>query len=236
MPTLTPFCTDIDLLHWEPNLLRDAAFVSQTLIAGTGALDGTSFTISAGSLEDAKVTRDMAIVIGGDVNGCFPITSVDSETELTLSVLYDRLSTPAADELPEGVGAAPPPPEAVAIAAAAAPSIAYTIRTFKAQRLIVSELLAQAAGTDRARRNERPATITSPSALRRPCALGTLQMIYSALAAAAGEDAAHFSTRADLYERLYRRALRSTTVSIDLDGDGEPDVQRALNVLDLQRA
>ena len=26
------FCTDIDLLHWEPNILRDAAFASQTLI------------------------------------------------------------------------------------------------------------------------------------------------------------------------------------------------------------
>jgi hypothetical protein len=229
----TPFCTDIDLLHWEPNLLRDAAFVSQTLIAGTGALDGTTFTLSAGSLTSAKVARDMAIVLDGPVNGCFPITSIDSETELTISVLYDRLSAPAADEQGSEEVAAP---EAVAVAAAAAPSIAFSIRTFKPQRLIVSELLAQAAGTDRARRNEVPAQITSPSVLRRPCALGTLQMIYSALAAAAGEDAAHLATRADLYERLYRRALRSTTVSIDLDGDGRPDVERALNVLDLQRA
>jgi len=25
------FCKDVDLLHWEPNLFRDAAFASQAL-------------------------------------------------------------------------------------------------------------------------------------------------------------------------------------------------------------
>ena len=30
------FCNDIDLLHWEPNILRDAAFVAivQIIISG----------------------------------------------------------------------------------------------------------------------------------------------------------------------------------------------------------
>ena len=36
------FCTDTDLLPWEPNLLREASFASQTLLTGTGDLAGLS--------------------------------------------------------------------------------------------------------------------------------------------------------------------------------------------------
>jgi len=43
------------------------------------------------------------------------------------------------------------------------------------------------------------------------------------------------NVRVDLYERLYRRALRNTRVDLDLNGDGRADTVRALNVLELQR-
>src|SRR5688500_6642122 len=85
------FCTDIDLLHWEPNILVDAAFASQTLITGTGNLAGTTFTIASGSFTTAHVTADQAMVLSGSVAGAFPIVSVDSATQLTLSVLYDGI-------------------------------------------------------------------------------------------------------------------------------------------------
>ena len=29
---MTTYCTDVDLIQWEPNLLKDAAFASQTLL------------------------------------------------------------------------------------------------------------------------------------------------------------------------------------------------------------
>ena len=35
---MTTYCTDVDLITWEPNVLKDAAFASQTLIAGTADL------------------------------------------------------------------------------------------------------------------------------------------------------------------------------------------------------
>ena len=221
MPSLT-YCSDVDLLHWEPNVLREAAFASQTLLAGTGALAGTTFTIPAGSFADANVSAEHVIVLGGEVNGCFPIVEVTSGTQLTLSVLYDDLSDPAeADPSPVGTVA----------------SVPFTIRTFWPQRLIATEMLQQAAGAGAARPGETPAAIVNPgSSVRRTCTLGTLQMIYSALAAAVGDDSEHYRVRADLYERLYRRAIRNTKVEIDLDGDGQADTARALNVLSLRRA
>ncbi|HEV2294580.1 MAG TPA: hypothetical protein VGR35_12055 [Tepidisphaeraceae bacterium] len=76
--------------------------------------------------------------------------------------------------------------------------------------------------------------MTNPIALKKPAVLGTLQMIYSALAAAAATPQT-LATRAELYERLYRRALRNTVVELDLNGDGEADTVRPLNVMQLQR-
>lgn len=212
------FCNDIDLLHWEPNVLKDAVFASQTLLAGTGDLSGTAFTLGGGSLTAAHVTPDMVIVLSGGVEGTFPIVTVDSATQLTLSALYDGLF--------------PASGEAVATPVATVSGLNFAIRTFWPQRRVISELLLQAAGLDPT--DDAAASIVNPQSLTRACALGTLHMIYSALAAAA-EEPKNLLVRAELYERLYRRALRSATVEIDSDGDGRGDVTRMLNVLQLQR-
>src|SRR5437762_851408 len=115
---MTTYCTDVDLIQWEPNLLKDAAFASQTLIAGTANLAGSTLTI--------------------------------------------------------------------------------------------------------------------PQSLTRACAMGTLQMIYSALAAVSGAPA-EYKVRAELYEKLYGRAMRSARVELDLNGDGIADCRRDLSVLQLTR-
>jgi hypothetical protein len=214
---MIPYATDLDLLHWEPNLLRDAAFASQTLISGTGNLAGTSFTISSGSFTDAKAQIDQLVKLGPPFDGTYPIVAVNGATEITLSVMYDGLFPESGDRVPGPVGSAS--------------AVTYAIRTFYPQRAIVSELILQAAGL----KPDQSLAVLNPLALRRPCALGSLQMIYSALAAAA-TDPAHFVVRADLYERLYRRALRSAQVELDLDGDGVAESRRALNVLELRRA
>lgn len=215
----TTFATDVDLLHWEPNLLRDATFASQTLPSGTADLSGTTLTIPGTpfTLEDTKIQSSHVIFLGNPFDGSYPIVSVESATELTLSVLYDGLFP---DE-GESAEAAP---------VGTATGISFAIRTFFAQRAIVSELLLQASGLEP---NQSDA-ILNPNALRRPCTLGTLQMIYSAIAAAA-ENPTDFTVRADLYERLYRRALRNTVVEVDLDQDGTPESRRALNVLAMVR-
>src|SRR5690348_6050683 len=201
------FCNDIDLLHWEPNILKDAAFVSQTLISGSGDLTGTVFTIGSGSFNAAHVTADGAIVLGGSILGTFPILSVDSATQLTISVLYDGLYPAAGD------------PTASPITTAS--GVDYAIRTFWPQRRVMSELLLQAAGLDPT--DDAADSIINPQSLKRACTLGTLHMIYSALAAAA-EDPKNLNARVSLYETLYRRALRNAKVEIDADGDGRADI------------
>jgi hypothetical protein len=214
------FCTDVDLLHWEPNLFRDAVFASQQLLGGTGDLAGTAFTVGAGSLSDAHVAAEQVIVLSGAVAGSYPILSVNSATQLTLSVLYDGL-------YPEqGSGVASP----VGTAAA----LNYAIRTFWPQRKIVSDLLLRGAGIGPEFSGREEARVVNAEALRRPCVLGALQMIYSALAAAEADPTNH-SVRAELYERLYRRALMQTRVEVDLDGDGEGDAVRRLCVGELKR-
>ena len=216
-------CTDTDLLHWEPNLLREAAFASQTLLTGTGDLAGTMFTVDgpvgAPTLLAAHVAADQVIVLTGGTSGSYPIVSVNSATQLTISVLYDGLFPVS------GAGVASP--------VGNADNLSFAIRTFWPQRRVVSDLLLAAAGLNPTR-EDLGDVVTNPQTLRKAAVLGTLHMIYSALAAAAAEPES-LSTRADLYERLYRRALRNTVVELDLNGDGAADAVRPLNVLQLQR-
>ena len=213
------FCTDIDLLHWEPNICRDAAFASQTLIGGTGDLAGTTFTIASGSFEAAHVTADEVIVLTGGTSGSYPIISVDGATQLTISALYDGLFPTSGDPMPTPPGTAN--------------GLTFAIRTFWPQRRIISEMILTAAGLDPADAAAAD-KILNPSALTRACTLGTLHLIYSALAAVA-EEPDNLIVRVDLYERLYRRALGAARVELDLNGDGRADTMRTLSVVEFVR-
>ena len=208
------FCTDADLLHWEPNLFREAAFASQTLLAGAADLAGTSLTLAAGSLIDAHVAADHVVQLSGAIAGSYPIVSVESATQLTLSVLHGE--------------------EVAPVPAGSAAGLSFAIRTFGPQRRIISAFLLRAAGIGPETDAPAGAAIINPEALRRPCVLGTLHLVHSALAAAA-EEPAQLIVRAELYERLYRRSLEQTVLQLDLNADGRADAIRRLNVVNLVR-
>jgi len=214
------FCTDLDLLHWEPNIFRDAAFASQTLLTGSASLAGTTLTIASGSLTAAHATADSVVVLAGSIAGSFPIVSVDSATVCTISVMYEQLFPDDGDPVPSPVGTGT--------------GLTFTIRTFWPQRSIVSELLKQTAGIEPTSDPFNMPQIVNPKALKRACMLGTFQMIYNALAAATGAPD-EYAARAELYQQLYRHAMRSTNVEIDLNNDGVADERRQLNVLRLAR-
>ena len=219
MPT---YSDDIDLLSYEPHVFRDAAWASQALFTGTGDLAGTTLTlVGGGTLASTPVEpRNVVVLAGTGVNGTYPIVTRASNTQLTISTLYDDLLPPGS-----AAGASP---------VATAAGLTVAVRTFSPQASIVSGLLTQACGIVAGTGDEQTVTIVNPTALRMPCALGTLAMIYGTLAAAAGADA-NLRARADLYDRAYRRAMRSVVAHLDIDGDGVPDVVRRLNVLELAR-
>lgn len=217
---MTIFCTDSDLLLWEPNLLSEAAIAAQTLIAGSADLAGTTLTLSSGALIDAHVEADQVVVLGGAISGCYPIVSVDSATAMTLSILYEGVAGDAEPKVPSGIGSAT--------------GLTFSVRTFWAQRRVTSELLGQAIGLTPGTEAEATTTILNPEALRRACVLGTIHMIYSILSAAV-EAPEVYAIRTDLYQRLFRRELRNAIVHLDCDGDGRADIVRRLNVVTLKR-
>jgi len=209
------FATDIDLLLWEPKLLEEAAFASQILLSGSCDLNATAITIASGSFIDSKVQAGNVVVLAGSIAGCFPIVTVDSATELNISALYADLSEPLVE------------PSVIGTAA----GLTFSIRTFWAQRQIVSDLILATAGLNPDVTGDQ--ILLTPS-LRRACALGSLQMIYNAIAATADETH-HHAIRASVYGKLYRRALRLVRLEIDTNGDGEAEIHRDLNISSLIR-
>jgi hypothetical protein len=212
------FASDIDLLQWEPNIMSDAAGAAQTLVSGSGNLVDKVFTItSGGSLLEARVTDDHVIVLSGAISGSYAVFNVNGSAALTISVLYDQLDVAG-------------PEEASPWVQGQANGLNFVIRTFWPQRKSVSERLLQAAGITPG----SAGMIVNPQVLRRPCALGTLQVIFSALASAS-ESPASLTARAELYEKLYRRSLRGVVVEIDRNGDGVVDLKRPLGIVQLRR-
>jgi hypothetical protein len=217
------FCNDVDLLYWEPDVLKEAAFASQTIGVGAGAVSGTTFSMTSSSptFIEQKVAPGQVIVLSGALAGCYAITGVTGAYVLEISALYDDLFPDSG-----------PPPAPVGLGVAS--GLGYAIRTFFAQRKVVSDLLLQSVGIVPGSAQAQTAAVLNPSVLRRACVLGTLQMIYSAIAAAASEPAA-FTVRAELYERLYRRSLLSAQVDLDLDGDGRADARRSPGLVRMVR-
>lgn len=209
------FATDIDLLHWEPSLLEEAPFPSQILLAGSCDLDESALTIETGSFTDAQVQVGNVVVLTGAIAGTFPITAVDSATQIQVSALYDQLSP---DFIPSKVGTAT--------------GLTFSIRTYWAQRQMASDLILATAGLDPEEFGEK-VLITAP--LKRACVLGTLQMIYNAIAIGEPQDNHPNAIRSNLYGKYFRKSLRQVKLEIDTDGDGEAEIIKDLNVCLLKR-
>lgn len=209
------FCTDIDLLRWEPNIASEAAFSTQTLLIATGTLSGTTLTLSSGSFTQSQVRPGFVACLSGGIAGCFPIISIESATTCTLSVMYDGLDATPAELVSPGT----------------AVDLGLIVRSFYPQRRIISDLLSRMAGVEPAGSE----VILNADEFRRPCVLGTLHMIYSAMATVSAESRSELLVRAELYEQLYRKSLRGLVAEIDSDNDGEPNRRQPLRAVRFDR-
>ena len=88
---MAQFSDDVDMVRYEPILFGELCFANQVLISGEGGtLSGTTFTVAGVDFEAAQVSDGCVIYLrsaDGVIDGCYEIVSVDSATQLTVSVV-----------------------------------------------------------------------------------------------------------------------------------------------------
>ena len=96
---MVKFSNDADILKYEPMLFGQLYLPWQVLAAGTdGTLSGTTFTTSGADFVSAQIAAGGVIYMqsaDGQLDGAYEIVSVDSATQLTVSVIRSDSDDPA---------------------------------------------------------------------------------------------------------------------------------------------
>ena len=211
---MNSFSNDVDILKYESSLFGDLHFAGQVLISGTGGeIAGTTFSAANADFNAAKITASMVVYlqsIDGTVDGAFEIVSVDSATQLTVSVLR-------ADRQDE------------AIALQDADNISYRICTYQPQSSEIFLQLTQHFGlrpgvADGMYSND---DILDGSVLRQVSVYGILSIIFASLAGRSDDNEENFWKKSRYYRQLFEKALQRCRVCIDLGDDGVTDSVRS---------
>lgn len=213
------FANDRDLLVLEPYLFRDFAWVGQRLTRGMGAVtDGVI------SLESVDVELDVAQVAAGSV-----ATFLGSSYEVVGGVTTKNASISRLRASATG--------PTIRVEDTALVDISFV--SFRPQIAMVHRQALRMAGVE----PDAPApltgrlgetAITNGVALVTLEALGALHLIFAAAASVAGPSSSA-TARAEMYRDLFREERRRVVVELDSDGDGRPDVERRLNVVQFVR-
>lgn len=207
---MNSFSSDIDILKYEPSLFEDLYFASQVLISGTGGqIEGTNFSVAAIDFNNAKISAGMAIYLrslDNLVDGVFEVVSVNSATQLTISVLR-------ADSQQETIGL----PDAQ--------DVSFRVCTYQPQSSEMFLQLAQHFGL-------RPGIsdgsysvddIQDVSVLRQVSVYGVLSIIFATLAGRAADNQENFWKKSKYYSQLFEKALQRCRITIDIGKDGAAD-------------
>lgn len=211
--------TDTDLLRFEPNLFSEIRWLSQQLIKASGAVSGTTLTISGFDVnfDAAQIAPGMVVLINDIAHEV-----VAKLTSTTAQV--SRIRAAASDPL---------------IAPAPISGATVIVHTFRPQIALATEPAFRSLGLDPA----QPATdsqgnpsplVTNPEALTRYAALNALASIYSSASEIQSPDGP-LARRAKRYAQLVSSERKSLVVEVDTDGDGLPDAARRANVVPLMR-
>jgi hypothetical protein len=217
---MSQFCLDRDILSIEPVTYLGGGFASvQSLIAGSdGTLSGATFVSAASDFTATGVQAGMVLATTSTIlseGSVWEILSVDSATQLTVSVLRSN-------------------PDAPAIAPPAANNLTFCVRTLAPRIADVSETLAEklrhlaeVAGID-------SADFADSAQLRHATACGTLAGVFLARADNARPDDANW-IKAEHYRREFLQAQNHLRLAVDLDGDGTAESTRSLGNVTLRR-
>ena len=202
---MVKFSSDVDLLKWEPVVFRDLALASQTLSQGTdGELSGTSFTSSSGSFVNAGVTAGHVIcLLSSDrsLDGCYEVVSVDSATQLTVSVV--RTTS-------EDASIAPP----------SGSSIVYKVSTYDPQAEEVAYGLLQffgIGGSDGSGSASEESVLNS-RALRQASVFSILSAVFASSATDLNSQGGYWQ-KSLRYQGLFNTARLRARLEIDTDSD-----------------
>jgi hypothetical protein len=205
------FSSDVDILKYEPMLFGELHLSGQVLTAGTGGvLDGTTFAADGADFAAAQVAAGDVVYLrsaDGSVDGGYEMVSVDSATQLTVSVVR-------ADSSDEAI-----PP-------AAAVDVSYRVCTYRPQVEEVGYQLTEYFGIKPGDTESDISVedILEPGALKRASVFGVLTAVYAMLASKAGDE--NFWKKSLHYQRLFEQAKERCRVSIDAGSDGVADVVR----------
>ncbi len=205
------FSNDVDILKYEPILFGELHLPWQVLAAGTGGtLSGTTFTASGIDFIAAQVSAGgVAYLQSADcsLDGTYEIVSVDSATQLSMSVIRSN-STDAA------------------VAPTSATDISYRISTFGPQTNEVGFQLTEYFGI----RPGNPASdidvedVLDTSVLRLASVFAVISGAYAMLAGKAKDE--NFWPKSLYYQRLSAKARARCRLSIDIGSDGLADVTK----------
>ncbi|RKY20172.1 MAG: hypothetical protein DRP62_08730 [Planctomycetota bacterium] len=206
---MVKFSNDVDILKYEPALFGELHLPWQVLAAGTsGELSGTGFTDSEADFVSAQVSAEGVIYLqtsDGSLDGAFEIVSVDSATQLTVSVIRTD---------PNEEPVAPP----------AAANISYRISTLEPQAGEAGFQLTEYFGI----KPGNPASnidaedVLDTNALKRASAFAVISSVYAMLASK--DDNENFWQKSHHYQKLFEKARERCRVSIDSGSDGVADI------------
>lgn len=206
---MVKFSSDVDILKYEPVLFGELHLPWQVLASGTGAtLAGTALTVSNVSFEDAGVSAGGVVYLNsvdGSLDGAYEVVSVDSATQLTVSVLRSDATD------------APIPP-------AAADDMTYRISTFGPQAGEAAFRLTEHFGIQPG----NPASmmtaddIVDTEGLRRASVFLVISNVYAMWTSRT--DCETFWRKSLHYRQLFENALQRCHLSVDLGSDGAVDI------------
>ena len=206
---MASFSNDVDILKFEPMLFGHLHLPWQVLVEGAGGtLSGTTFTAAGEDFISAGVCAGGVIYLASEdkvLDGAFEIISVDSATQLSVSVLRSDS-------------------QADAVAPPAAGDVSFRISTFAPQANEVGFQLTEYFSI-------RPGNPTSDygiedvldtSVLRQASVFAVLACVYAMLAGKAEDE--NFWKKSLYYQKLFYKAKERAWLSIDLGPDGVVDV------------
>lgn len=208
---MVSFSNDVDILKYEPILFGELHLPWQVLASGTGGtLSGTTFTAENADFVTSQVSAGNVAYLqsaDGSLDGAYEIVSVESATQLSLSVIRPNSTDTAI---------APPP----------ATDISYRISTFGPQANEVGFQLTEYFGI----KPGNPASdidaedVLDTSVLRLASVFAVISIVYAMLAGKAKDE--NYWKKSLYYQKLFSKARGRCRLSIDVGADGLADVTK----------